>query len=98
MPLPDEAKPRPVTPESIMEGAGLVAPHSTASDPLRAVLAAVQRVERTDLLELAQECLGKPIVDEKGQPRQQSHTELIVLVVAYFGRWINELEIRARGS
>jgi putative DNA primase/helicase len=79
-----------------MEGAGVVEPHSSASEPLRAVLAAVQRMERADLLELAEKYLGKPRIDEKGGPRPQSQTELIVLVVDYFGRWINELEMGAR--
>jgi putative DNA primase/helicase len=89
------AGPRTLTPEAIKEGAGITVTTS-ASGPLGIIRAAISRVEHADLLELAQQYYERPVLDLKGQPRQQSQTELIVLTVEHFGNWMEEIGMGAR--
>ena len=88
--------PESVTTESIKEGAGFTTPKSVTSEPLRIIRSAIRRVERADLLELAQKYYDRPVVDLEGQPRKQSQTELIVLIVHHFGVWMDEIQMGAR--
>lgn len=93
---PDIRVPKPVTEDSIKEGSGITKHPSSAAEPLRIIRAAISRVERADLLELALKYYQRPVLDLKGQPRQQPQTELIVLVVEYFGNWMSEIQMGAR--
>lgn len=93
---PGVSTPVSVTLESIKEAAGSAKTTATTSEPLRIIRAAIKRVERADLLELALKYYGRPVLDLKGQPRQQSQTELIVLIVEHFGNWMDEIEMGAR--
>jgi len=88
--------PEAITLDSIKEAAGIPRSKTTTSEPLRIIRAAIRRVERADLLELAERYYQRPILDLKAQPRQQSQTELIVLVVEHFGKWMDEIQMGAR--
>ena len=93
---PEVQVPKQVTLDSIKEAAGIAKNTSSASEPLRIIRAAIRRVERADLLELAEKYYQRPILDLKGQPRQQPQTELIVLIVQHFGSWMHEIQMGAR--
>lgn len=88
-------RPQPVNSDSIKQGAGITV-FKAASEPLRIIRTAINRVQRADLLELAEKYYARPVLDPKGQPRQQSQKELIVLVVEHFGIWMNEMQMGAR--
>ena len=93
---PDIRVPQPITLESIKEAAGTTKTTATISEPLGIIRAAISRVERVDLLELSQKYYDRPVLGLDGQPRQQSQTELIVLIVEHFGNWMDEIEMGAR--
>jgi len=93
---PGSSAPEPVTLDSIKEGAGILMPKATASEPLRIIRAAIRRVERADLLELAQRYYDRPVLGFDSQPRKQSQSELIVLIVHHFGIWMDEIQMGAR--
>lgn len=93
---PQVRVPEPVSLDSIKKGAGITKNTSAASEPLRIIRAAIGRVERADLLELALKYYDRPVLDLKGQPRQQPQKELIVLIVQHFGNWMNEIQMGAR--
>ncbi len=93
---PGVCSPSPITLDSIQEAAGFTENSSSAFEPLRIIRAAIKRVERTDLLELARKYFDRPVVDLKSQPRQQSQTELIVLIIKHFGKWMDEIRMGAR--
>jgi putative DNA primase/helicase len=93
---PESSKPEPVSVDSIQEGAGIPTPKAVASEPLRIIRAAISRVVRADLLELAQKYYDRPVLGLDAQPRQQPQTELIVLVVHHFGKWMDEIQMGAR--
>jgi putative DNA primase/helicase len=65
-------------------------------DPLRIIRNAVTQVKRTDLLDLALKYYGRPILNDKSEPRRQNQTELIVLVIHHFGIWMNEIRMGSR--
>lgn len=88
--------PASVSLESIKEAAGIEKTTATTSEPLRIIRAAISHVERVDLLELARKYYDRPVLDLDGQPRQQSQTELIVLIVEHFGNWMDEIQMGAR--
>lgn len=88
--------PEAVTLDSIKEAAGITKSKTTTSEPLRIIRTAISRVERVDLLELARKYYDRQVLGLDGQPRQQSQTELIVLIVEYFGNWMDEIQMGAR--
>jgi putative DNA primase/helicase len=88
-------EPKPITIDSIEKGAG-TSPFSSASEPLKNIRATIKKVNRADLLDLALRFYGLPILDDKGDPRKQTQTELIVLTLEYFGEWIVEIGLGAR--
>lgn len=87
--------PAPIDSEGILKAAGKARPQM-ASEPLNVIRAAIRRVERADLLELALKYFDRPVLDLKGKPRQQNQTELLVLVVEHFGHWMASIEMGAR--
>lgn len=88
-------KPLPVSTETLKAGTGYSQP-ILSSEPLKVIRSAIKRVERADLLELALQYFNRSVLDPKGQPRQQSQNELIVLVIQHFRHWMDEIQMGAR--
>jgi putative DNA primase/helicase len=96
LPIKSPARsPKPVSSETILKGAG-ENQFPSASEPLKIIRAAVNRVERPDLLELSLRFFNLPVLDPKGNPRAQTQNELIVLTEKYFSIWIDEMGLGAR--
>lgn len=92
-------RPQPITVEALNEAAGgatskapSVIPFSAnlARDPLQAVKAAIERSQPCSLLELAEEYLDLPQLDNEKRERLQTKSEIIVLVIEYLGRTLEQ--------
>jgi putative DNA primase/helicase len=88
--------PRPITIDTLDEGAGQPPPCSSAVDPLKTVRVAITRIESVSLLELSERYFSLPVLDGEGKPRKQPQSEVIVLVIEHFKRWLNEIRLGAR--
>ncbi|MCX6879383.1 MAG: phage/plasmid primase, P4 family [Verrucomicrobia bacterium] len=89
-------EPRPINADTLAEGAGESPPCSRASDPLKTVRAAISTIEPVSLLELSERYFTLPVLDGEGKPRKQPQSEVIVLVLEHFKRWLDEIGLGAR--
>ena len=92
---PASDSPRPVTLESIREGAGITSADIPPT-PLATVRKAVAKVRPLDLRELANRYFGYSVLDTNGRERVQTLHELTVLLVKHFECWSDDVGLGAR--
>lgn len=82
--------------QTITEGAKGAFQAPLIPDPLTVIREAISRVQTTDLLELAERHLGRPVLDENQKPRSQSKSEIIVTLVEHFDNLLDQMGFGAR--
>lgn len=87
--------PRPVTPETLAEGAGIPLDTSHESAPVKAVRAAIAQVSHPSLIVLAEKYFDLPPNDPNGGPRKQPQGEITVLVIEHFKRCLDASSLGA---
>lgn len=67
-------------------------PHSypESADPVWTVVSALQQMEQVSLINLAETFLGKPALDDQGEPCKLSRSEVVVLVIEWFKMWLDK--------
>lgn len=88
--------PHSINPETLNEGAGEPQPCSSTVDPLKAVRAAISQMANASMIELSELYFGFPTCDVRGEPRKPKQSEVIVLVLEHFQRWLEEIGLGAR--
>lgn len=64
-------------------------------DPFWIIRNAIQKMNPVSLVELAEKYFGTAKLDDKGETRKPSRSEIIVLVIEYFERWLDEIGMGA---
>jgi hypothetical protein len=86
--IPSEA--RPITLEVMDEAAG------KTLTALARVRQAMQKLESASLIELAEKYFAYHPTDGDGKPRKQPQSEVMVVIVEFFRRWMDEEGLGAK--
>ena len=88
--LSQGSRPLPITLEAFDEVAGKV------PSALARVKSAMLNLEPASLIELAEKFFDYPLTDGEGKPRKQPQSEILVVVIEYFKRWMDGEHFGAR--